>query len=84
MAVPWERLTIPVFTSVVLAAVALKAAGINKERVVKAKREVLVCAAIIHKVRTPCKCALNINLPVALKDCSERPIPPNKKQQPRT
>lgn len=47
MAVPWERLIIPLSTSFALAAVALKAAGINKERVVNAKREVLVWAAKI-------------------------------------
>lgn len=42
---PWLRLIIPVSTSVVWAAVALKAAGINKERAVRPKREVEVCAA---------------------------------------
>jgi hypothetical protein len=37
---------IPELASVVPAEVALNAAGINKERLVKAKREVLVCAAM--------------------------------------
>jgi hypothetical protein len=37
---------IPSSYSTVLAPVALKAAGINKERVVKPKSEVEVCAAI--------------------------------------
>jgi hypothetical protein len=68
--------------------VALKAAGINKERVVKPKREVLVCAAVyIYIQLVHCKkkfVLVYIILPVALKVCSERPIPPNKKQQPST
>jgi hypothetical protein len=44
-AVPWLRFKIPASASDFVCAVALKAAGISKERVVKARSEVEVWAA---------------------------------------